>query len=348
IMVEEPSVSDSILILEGLRDKYEAHHGVKISDDAIKAAVELSHRYLNDRFLPDKAIDLIDEAASKKKVESFKSPASLKHLEESLKKLNKEKEEAVNSQNFEKAAAIRDEEKYIKAELNENYEDWKSRKSQSGMLIDFEEIAQIVSEWSGVPVTKMDVEESNKLLNLENELNKRVIGQHAAVNSLSKSVKRARVGLKDPNKPIGSFIFVGPTGVGKTKHSIRIAKDLNGEIISCDSFQIYKYMDIGTAKVTEDEADGITHHNIDIVYPDEDFNVALFKKRTEDLIQDIVSRGKVPILTGGTGLYLHSLIYDLDFSGGTKDTVIRKEIEKEIKEKGIESIYNKLISIDIN
>ncbi len=144
------------------------------------------------------------------------------------------------------------------------------------------------------------------------------------------------------------IIITGPTGVGKTSHSIKLAEDLNGEIISCDSFQIYKYMDIGTAKVTVEESKGIKHHNIDIVYPDEEFNVALFKKRTEDLIEDITNRGKVPILTGGTGLYLHSIIYDLDFSGGKKDSDIRNKIEEEVKANGLDSIYDKLISIDKN
>ena len=149
----------------------------------------------------------------------------------------------------------------------------------------------------------------------------------------------------DKNKII---ILTGPTGVGKTKHSISLAKEINGEIISCDSFQIYKYMDIGTAKVTKEEAGGVIHHNIDIVNPDEDFNVALFKKRTESLIKDIHSRGKVPILTGGTGLYLHSLIYDLDFTGGSKDSEIREKIEKEINDFGLQSVYTKLINIDKN
>ncbi len=144
------------------------------------------------------------------------------------------------------------------------------------------------------------------------------------------------------------IILTGPTGVGKTSHSIKLAKEINGEIISCDSYQIYKYMDIGTAKVTEDEAEGIVHHNIDIENPDGDFNVALFQNRTELLIKDIIDRGKVPILTGGTGLYLHSIIYDLDFSGGKKDLNIRRKIEKEAEEKGLQSIYDKLIAIDCN
>lgn len=144
------------------------------------------------------------------------------------------------------------------------------------------------------------------------------------------------------------IILTGPTGIGKTKHSINLAKEINGEIISCDSFQIYKYMDIGTAKVTKEEADGIIHHNIDIVRPDEDFNVALFKRRTEFLIEDIHNRGKVPILTGGTGLYLHSLIYDLEFTGGSTDPDIREKIEKEVDEFGLKSIYEKLIAIDKN
>ena len=144
------------------------------------------------------------------------------------------------------------------------------------------------------------------------------------------------------------IILTGPTGIGKTKHSINLAQEINGEIISCDSFQIYKYMDIGTAKVAKEEADGVIHHNIDIIRPDEDFNVALFKRRTELLIEDIHNRGKVPILTGGTGLYLHSLIYDLEFTGGSTDPAIREKIEKEVDKFGLKRIYEKLIAVDKN
>ncbi|MDO5714187.1 MAG: ATP-dependent Clp protease ATP-binding subunit [Tissierellia bacterium] len=228
ILVEEPSVKDSIEILEGLRDKYEAHHGVKITDEAIKAAVELSHRYINDRFLPDKAVDVIDEAASKLRVRSYESPKSLKNLELRLEELEKEKEASVDSQDFERAAKIRDEEKKTRKQLEEDYAAWKRENNKKNMVVDHEEIAEIISDWSGVPVTKMDSDESQKLLTLEDDLNKVVIGQQQAVKSITKSVKRARVGLKDKNKPIGSFIFVGPTGVGKTYLAKQLSELLFG------------------------------------------------------------------------------------------------------------------------
>ncbi|MFY9613751.1 MAG: Clp protease N-terminal domain-containing protein, partial [Tissierellaceae bacterium] len=198
IMVEEPSVEDTIKILEGLRDRYEAHHGVKITDDAIRAAAELSSRYISDRFLPDKAIDLIDEAASKIRVESFIAPDDLKSLEEKLEELQKEKEEAINNQNFEKAAEIRDMERQIKEELKNKQVNWEQKKHSSNMTVSYDEIAAIVSNWTGVPVSKMTTEESERLLKLEDTLHKKVIGQEQAVKAVSSSVRRARVGLKDP------------------------------------------------------------------------------------------------------------------------------------------------------
>ncbi|MDQ0508060.1 ATP-dependent Clp protease ATP-binding subunit ClpC [Peptoniphilus ivorii] len=243
IMVEEPDVEDSIEILRGIRDKYEAHHNVKITDAAIEAAVELSHRYINDRFLPDKAIDLIDEAASRLRVENFNSPNSLKELEEALAKLSKEKEEAVNSQNFEEAARLRDEEKKIEEELEGQKKNWDREKHTKNMVVDYEEIAEIVSNWSGIPVTTMNAEESERLVRLEEELNSEVIGQPQAVEAVSRAIKRARVGLKSPDKPIGSFIFVGPTGVGKTYLAKSLAEFLFGDADSMIRIDMSEYME---------------------------------------------------------------------------------------------------------
>ena len=243
IMVEEPSVEDTILILKGIRDKYEAHHNVKITDEALVAAAELSHRYINDRFLPDKAIDLIDEAASKLRVENFNSPNALKELEEKLKKLSKEKEEAVNSQNFEEAAKVRDEEKKVREALDDEKEHWDKEKRVQNMTVDEEEIAEIVSKWSGVPVTTMNAEESERLVHLEDELNGQVIGQPQAVEAVSRAIKRARVGLKSADKPIGSFIFVGPTGVGKTYLAKSLAKSLFGDESAMIRVDMSEYME---------------------------------------------------------------------------------------------------------
>lgn len=229
IMVEEPTIEDTIKILEGLRDRYEAHHGVKISDEALKAAAELSSRYITDRFLPDKAIDLIDEAASMVRINSFVAPDGLKDLEERLEELSHEKEEAINTQNYEKAAQIRDEEKRIKELLEKEKNEWQKEKKSSNMVLGYDEIAKVVSTWTGIPVNRMTVEESEKLLNLEEELHKKVVGQKQAVSAVSNAIRRARVGLKDPKKPVGTFMFVGPTGVGKTYLAKSLAETLFGD-----------------------------------------------------------------------------------------------------------------------
>ncbi len=243
IVVEEPSVEDTIKILKGLRDKYEAHHKVVINDEAIVAAVELSNRYLTDRFLPDKAIDLIDEAASKIRIKFFVAPPDLKELETKLEKLQTNKEQAIAMQDFEKAAEIRDRIKGIKEELKNTQESWKMKKRTHEMVVGFEEIANIVSDWSNVPVTSMTKEESQKYLNLDKSLKKVVIGQDQAIDSVSHAIKRARVGLKDPNKPIGSFIFVGPTGVGKTYLAKSLAKALFGEEEAMIRIDMSEYME---------------------------------------------------------------------------------------------------------
>jgi len=243
IMVEEPTVEDTIKILEGLRDRYEAHHRVKITDEAIRAAAELSHRYITDRFLPDKAIDLIDEAASMIRVNSYVPPEELKDLEEQLEELSKEKEEAINTQNYEKAAKIRDKERQLRKELESNKAQWEHKKEVASLTVGYDEIAKVVSDWTGVPVTKMTTEESQRLLNLENILHERVIGQNQAVEAVASAVRRSRVGLKDPKKPVGSFIFVGPTGVGKTHLAKALAEALFGDEDSMIRIDMSEYME---------------------------------------------------------------------------------------------------------
>ncbi len=228
ITVSEPSVEETIQILKGLRDRYEAHHRVKITDEALIAASELSNRYITDRFLPDKAVDLIDEAASKVRLQMGIQPPELKDLEERIEELAKEKEEAISAQDFERAASVRDREKQIKEKLKNRKNNWKVRQTEQATVGE-EEIADIVSGWTGIPVHKLTQGESERLLNMEGILHERVIGQDEAVEAVAKAIRRARVGLKDPKRPIGSFIFLGPTGVGKTELSKALAEALFGD-----------------------------------------------------------------------------------------------------------------------
>ena len=228
INVPEPSKEDTIQILNGLRDKYEAHHNVKITDEAINAAVELSSRYINDRFLPDKAIDLIDEAASKERLKAYTEPDLLKKLEEELDKIQKDKDEAIRSQKFEKAAELRDKEIEITEQKEKEEQKWKNKNTKTMITIEEENIAEIISNSTGIPADKISKNENEKLKNLENKLHERVIGQNEAIEAVAKAIRRGRVGLKDPNRPIGSFLFLGPTGVGKTELSKAVAECLFG------------------------------------------------------------------------------------------------------------------------
>lgn len=226
VTVGEPTIDETIQILNGIRDKYEAHHNVKISEEAIKAAVNLSVRYINDRFLPDKAIDLMDEAASRVKMKTYTIPDSLKKLEDKIAELDKEKEEAIRVQDFEKAATLRDEENKKKEELSKGKEKWNNKNSKNVVTLTEEDIADVVANWTGIPVKKISQDENERLKNLETELHKRVIGQNEAVEAVAKAIRRGRLGLKDPNRPIGSFLFLGPTGVGKTEVAKALAEQL--------------------------------------------------------------------------------------------------------------------------
>ena len=228
VTVGEPTEEETIKILEGLRDKYEAHHNVKITEAAIKAAVDLSIRYINDRFLPDKAIDLMDEAASRVKMRTYTMPDNLKEIEEKIASLDKEKEEAIRLQDFEKAATLRDKEKEQKEKLEKEKKKWQNKNSKNVLNLTEEDIAEVIASWTGIPVNKITQDENEKLKHLEETLHKRVIGQNEAVEAVSKAIRRGRVGLKDPNRPIGSFLFLGPTGVGKTELSKALAESLFG------------------------------------------------------------------------------------------------------------------------
>ena len=243
IKVDEPTAEESVQILKGLRDRYEAHHRVSITDEAIDAAVKLSDRYISDRFLPDKAIDLIDEAGSKVRLRSYTTPPNLKELEVKLEEIRKEKDAAVQSQEFEKAASLRDTEQRLREQLEETKKAWKEKQGQENSEVTVEDIASVVSSWTGIPVSKLAQTETDKLLNLEDLLHNRVIGQDEAVVAISKAVRRARAGLKDPKRPIGSFIFLGPTGVGKTEFARALAEAMFGDEDAMIRIDMSEYME---------------------------------------------------------------------------------------------------------
>ena len=243
VVVGEPSKEDSLLILKGLKENYENHHEVHITEEALEAAVELSVKYINDRYLPDKAIDLIDEGSSRVKIESLKTPAYLKEVEEELASLTNKKDRAILNQEFEKAASFRDEEKNLRIKLGSLTEEWKLKKNSVKEIVDVNDIASIVARWTKIPVEKLTQKEADKLLNLEDSLSKKVIGQKEAIEAISKAVRRSRVGLKDEKRPAGSFIFLGPTGVGKTELSKALASNLFGDESHMIRVDMSEYME---------------------------------------------------------------------------------------------------------
>ncbi len=243
VTVGEPTVEETIDILKGIRDKYEAHHGVRITDEALESAAKLSHRYITDRFLPDKAIDLVDEASSMKQLSSQIEPPDLKAKEKEIERLKSEREEAVMAQEYEKAAKLRDEEKAISEEARKLKEEWKGTGTTSELVVTESDIAEVLSVWTGVSATKLCQEEMDRLRNLESILHERVIGQDKAVTAVAKAIKRGRAGLKDPKRPIGSFLFLGPTGVGKTELSKTLAEAMFGDESSLIRVDMSEYME---------------------------------------------------------------------------------------------------------
>lgn len=243
VMVGEPSEEDAELILKGLRDKYEAHHKVKITDDAIAAAVKLSARYIADRYLPDKAIDLIDEAASKVRLKAYTAPSNLKDKESELRKISEELNEIIRTQQFEKAAQLRDKRKKIEEELSTAKKEWENKTDHFTGIVNSDEIADVVSQWTGVPVSQLTEAESERLLKMEDILHKRIIGQDEAVSAVAKAIRRGRVGLKDPKRPIGSFIFLGPTGVGKTELCKALSEAMFGDENAMIRLDMSEYME---------------------------------------------------------------------------------------------------------
>ena len=243
IIIDPPTVAETIEILKGLRDRYEAHHKVKFLDEALEAAAKLSERYVSGRFLPDKAVDLIDEAGSRARLSVLTRPPDLKKLGSEIEQLRKEKEAAIKSQDFEKAALFRDRERESKEKLEKMKEDWKKRKSESMPEVGEEDIAQIVSQWTGIPVVRLEEKESEKLLRLEEEIHKRVVGQDEAIGAIAHAIRRSRAGIKDPRRPIGSFIFLGPTGVGKTLLGRALASFMFGDENALIQLDMSEYME---------------------------------------------------------------------------------------------------------
>ena len=243
VTVGEPSQEEAVLILRGLRDRYEAHHKVKITDEALESAVTLSSRYISDRYLPDKAIDLIDEAASRVRLRAFTAPPDLKKLEDEVKRLDEEKKAAVNEQDFERAARLRDEEREVTARLEKQREEWQEKNAGITGEVTAREVAEIVSSWTGVPVTQLTEAEGQRLLRLEDTLHQRLVGQDEAVSAVARAIRRGRVGLKDPKRPTGSFIFLGPTGVGKTELCKALAEAMFGDENAMIRLDMSEYME---------------------------------------------------------------------------------------------------------
>ena len=243
IMVEPPSVDETVEILKGLRDRYEAHHRVKFTDEAVEAAAKLSDRYISGRYLPDKAIDLIDEAGSRARLSVMTAPPNVKHIEDKMAVVKQEKEAAVKNQDFEKAAKFRDEERKLKEELNGIKKEWKESKGKIEPMVTDDDIAVIVSRWTGIPILKLEEKEQNKFLKMEDALHKRVIGQDEAISAIAHAVRRSRAGIKDPRRPIGSFIFLGPTGVGKTLVGRALAEFMFGDEDAIIQIDMSEYME---------------------------------------------------------------------------------------------------------
>lgn len=243
VTIEEPSIKDTIEMIQGIKDRYEAHHNVKITDEAITAAVNYSVRYISDRFLPDKAIDVIDEAASNARMIKYTMPDKLKELEEAIKITKQEKNEAIATQEFEKAAELRDREEKEKKKLEKEKMKWNNENAKAITIIGEENIAEVIAKWTNIPVKKITQDENEKLRNLEKELHKRVIGQNQGVEAVAKCIRRGRVGVKDPNRPIGSFLFLGPTGVGKTETSKALAEVLFGTEDAIIRVDMSEYME---------------------------------------------------------------------------------------------------------
>ena len=374
VMVNEPSEEDSVLILKGLRDKYEAHHGVKITDEAITEAVKLSSRYIADRFLPDKAIDLIDEAASRVRLHVFAQPPAIKELEEQIGELDVEKTAAANSQDFEKAAQLRDKGDELRAKLAAEKEKWNDSKEHITGEVTGRDIADVVSGWTKIPLRQLTEEESERLLRLEDVLHERIVGQHEAVSAVARAIRRGRVGLKDPKRPVGSFIFLGPTGVGKTELCKTLAEAMFGSENAMIRLDMSEYMEkhtvsrlIGsppgyvgfeeggqlTEKVRRSPYSVILFDEIEKAHPDV-FNI-LLQILDDGVLTDSQGRkvnfkNTVVIMTSNIGARLitdkkSSLGFGQSGESAKSDEVIKEEVMAELKKEFRPEMLNRIDDI---
>ena len=350
IMVDEPSKEDTVLILKGIRDKYEAHHNVKITDEAVEAAVNLSIRYLNDRFLPDKAIDVIDEASSRARLLTYVEPDKIKEMEEKIKNIEKQKEEAISKQNFEKAASLRDDEHELKEQLEKERQKWRNKNSKKIVNIKEEDIAKVISNWTGIPTSKITEGENERLKNLEQILHERVVGQDEAVSAVAKAIRRGRVGLKNPKKPIGSFLFLGPTGVGKTELSKALAEALFGNedaMIRVDmsefmeSHSVSKMIGSPPGYVGYDEAGGLTEK-----VRRKPYSVILFDEIEKahpdvmNILLQILDDGRLTDATGRTVDFKNCVII-MTSNVGARFIAENKSLGFKIEKEKQEEQYNK-------
>ncbi|HVM32557.1 MAG TPA: ATP-dependent Clp protease ATP-binding subunit [bacterium] len=359
ITVDEPSVDETVQIIKGLRDKYEAHHRVRITDDAIEAAAQLSHRYISGRFLPDKAIDLIDEAGSRTRLRITTMPPEIRVLEKDVEKVKQEKEEAIKTQEFERAADLRDKMKKMRQKLTEEKEKWEALKSKEDAVVTWEDIAYVASKWTGIPMIKLGEKESEKLLKMEEELHKRVVGQDRAIESISKAIRRSRAGIGNPKRPIGSFMFMGPTGVGKTELARALANFLFDDDDALIRFDMSEYMEkfnvsrlagappgyVGhdeggqlTEKVRRKPYSVVLFDEIEKAHP-EIFNVMLQiledGRLTDSLGRVVDFRNTVVIMTSNLGAREIGTVKTLGFSSGEEEisfesmkTKIHNELKK--------------------
>ncbi|HDP70327.1 MAG TPA: ATP-dependent Clp protease ATP-binding subunit [Actinobacteria bacterium] len=357
IMVGEPSVTETIDILKGLRDKYEAHHRVSISDEAIFAAAYLGDRYISDRFLPDKAIDLVDEAASKVRLKSMVIPPDLKEIENELLRIRKEKEAVVESQDFEKAADLRDAERTLVKKMKEVEKNWKKPKCSKTARVEEKEVAEIVSSWTGIPVIKLTEEESAKLLRMEQDLHKRVVGQVEAVRAVSRAIRRTRAGLKDPKRPTGSFIFLGPSGVGKTELARTLAEVLFGDERALIQLDMSEYMEKHTVSrlvgsppgyIGYEEGGQLTEavrrkpysvvlfDEIEKAHADV-FNILLQileeGKLTDAQGRSVDFRNTILIMTSNLGARMIQKATHIGFSAKSKESLSYKEMKEKVMEE---------------
>lgn len=372
VTVGEPSEEEAVQILQGLRDKYEAHHKVKITDEALKAAVKLSSRYITDRYLPDKAIDLIDEAASKVRLSAYTAPDGVKDLEAKVKEIELEKSAAISSQDFEKAAKLRDEEKEINQKLTDLREKWHENNANISQEVTENEVASIVSGWTGIPVVRLTEEESEKLLKMEEILHKRIVGQEEAVSAVSRAIRRGRVGLKDPKRPTGSFIFLGPTGVGKTELCKALAESIFGDEKALIRFDMSEYMEkhtvsrlvgsppgyVGydeggqlTEKIRRNPYSVVLFDEIEKAHPDV-FNI-LLQILDDGILTDSQGRkvdfkNTIIIMTSNVGARLITDRKSLGFSGGEStldDNEVKADVMGELKRQFKPEFLNRVDDI---